>query len=311
MIRPPVGRPAPVLLLYGKVLVAGGDAGTYAGDSAELYDPDTGTWSATGTMGTPRFLHTAVRLLDGRVLVVGGGFDDQNDTSAELYDPDSGIWSASASMIKPRAGFAPTLLRDGVVLAGDVDGAEIYDPDSGTWSATGEVVSSTNGPATLLLDGTVLVSGGGPEGAAGSAELYVPAGMSPPSGLPAAPSPTPTPIKTATPAPTPVPPQAGPVPPGARSWTVTVVNNSSRPATLFVAEEGTSGMARLVGSVSPNVVPASATVEATFLFPANDDGWIYVNPRPGEGGSLVNADQIGIRGTILIGAEGDAGWLSP
>ena len=31
-----------------------------------------GVWIPTGTMGTPRAGHTAVRLLDGRVLVVGG-----------------------------------------------------------------------------------------------------------------------------------------------------------------------------------------------------------------------------------------------
>jgi hypothetical protein len=36
-----------------------------------------------------------------------------------------------------------------------------------------------------------------------------------------------------------------------------------------------------------------------------------VNPRPGEGGSLVNADQIGIPGKILITADGQVGWLSP
>jgi hypothetical protein len=36
-----------------------------------------------------------------------------------------------------------------------------------------------------------------------------------------------------------------------------------------------------------------------------------VNPRPGEGGSLVNADQIGIPGKILITADDQVGWLSP
>ena len=71
-------------------------------------------------------------------------------------------------------------------------------------------------------------------------------------------------------------------------------------------------MFRLVGSATPNVVPAGATVKVTFLFPAKvEDGWIYVNPRPGEGGSLVNADQIGIPGKIVITAEGEGGWLSP
>jgi len=81
--------------------------------------------------------------------------------------------------------------------------------------------------------------------------------------------------------------------------------------TLFVAEDGEGGL-RLVGSATPNVVPAGTTVEVTFLFPASEDGWITVNPRAGEGlGGLVNADQIGIPGKIWIPAEGEGGWLSP
>ena len=68
---------------------------------------------------------------------------------------------------------------------------------------------------------------------------------------------------------------------------------------------------RLVGSATPNVVPAGATVKVTFLFPADEDGWIYVNPRPGEGGGLVNADQIGIPGKILITSGGRRGLVEP
>jgi hypothetical protein len=317
MISGLIGRPAPVLLLDGRVLVTGGfgDGVGYAGDAAELYDPDTGTWSATGTMGAPRFTQTAVRLLDGRVLVVGGGFDDTSDTSAELYDPESGTWSATGSMLKPprsvTAGFAPTLLRDGTVLVGSDDGAELYDPESGTWSVT-SLVTPIDGPATLLLDGTVLVT----DGATGSALLYVPAGVSPPPAVAALPTPTPTPIPTPTPTPTPsptqVPPQAGPVPPGARSWEVTVVNDSSQPATLFVAEEDSSGMARLVGSVSPNVVPAGATHEVTFLLPAKGaNGFgIFVNPGPANG-ALLSSTDVPLAGEIHITADGQVGWLSP
>ena len=73
-------------------------------------------------------------------------------------------------------------------------------------------------------------------------------------------------------------------------------------------------MFRLVGSATPNVVPAGATVKVTFLFPADsdpDDGWICVNPRPGEEATLVSAADIDIPGKILISAEGDGGWLSP
>jgi hypothetical protein len=104
------------------------------------------------------------------------------------------------------------------------------------------------------------------------------------------------------------------VPPNARSWTVTVENGSSEPATMFVAE-GEGEEFRLVGSATPNVVPAGTSMEVTFLFPAEapDDGWITVNPRLGEGADVgsVGADNIGMPGKIWIRAEGDSGWVGP
>jgi len=119
------------------------------------------------------------------------------------------------------------------------------------------------GSFTPLLDGTVLVAGGhdcNGDGACvgnGSAELYVPAGVPMPP-LPAFPGPLPPAFPGPTARPTPLPPAAGPVPPNAQSWTVTVDNQSSEPAALFVADEAWDGL-RLVGSATPNVVPAGAT----------------------------------------------------
>jgi hypothetical protein len=175
---------------------------------------------------------------------------------------------------------------------------------------------------TLLLDGTVLVAGGeacstGRDGVCvptGAAGLYVPAGVplpplpafpSPPP--PVSPSPTVTQTPVQTPVPTPLPAAAGPVPPNARSWTVTVENRSSEPAALFVAND----TLQLVGSATPNAVAAGATMKVTFLFPV-DGGLIYVNPRPGDGW-LVSDHDIGIPGRIVVGLLGGngAGWVSP
>ena len=207
-------------------------------------------------------------------------------------------------------------------MDGDADqpactAADLFDPLTGSWTTASTTLACGPRSLTPLLDGTVLVAGGsdcnddGECGSTGTAELYVPAGVSLPP-LPAFASPPPFVLPSPTPVPAPLPPADGPVPPNARSWTVTVDNESSKPATLFVAEDLEGGL-RLVGSATPNVVPAGTSMKVTFLFPARGrDGWITVNPRRGEGlGGLVNADQIGIPGKIWIRAEGEAGWLSP
>jgi hypothetical protein len=307
---------AAALLSDGKVLVAGGRGFTLAtGDydlgSAEVYDPATGSWTAIADMSTKGEPLAAFLQPDGKVLVVG--------RTVEVYDPATGTWTAHP--LKPGIEYnAATLLSDGAVLVTGhrgfdqpaCDATALYDPHtaSSTTASTMNVCARDHS-LTLLLDGTVLVAGGwrcnGDGGCVSTdtAELYVPAGVSPPP-LPAFPGPPPIVIPSPTPSPSPLPPADGPVPPNARSWTVTVDNQSSKPATLFVADDG-----RLVGSATPNVVPPGTAMEVTFGFPADDDGWINVNPRPGDEGGLVNADQIGIPGKIVITADGQVVWASP
>ena len=308
------------LLPDGKVLAVGGE---FPSIKAELYDPDTGTWTATADMLEKHQSHDGdgigvVLLNDGTVLLAGRG-------SAELYDPTTGVWTATRGQPTLNTPYSTaTLLPDGTVLmtpsqwmADPGDFGELYDPTTGSWAQTGSMPFRSPGTATLLRDGTVLLAGASDGQATSSAELYVPAGVAPPGGLPL-PSPTPRPIPTPTSIPTPIPslypPQAGPVPAGARSWTVTVVNKSSEPGTLFLAEEGGEGIGRLCGSVTPNVVPAGVTQKVTFELPSKrvKDCWIWVNPAPGRGGSLFQTSDAPMAGRISFQAgEGGAqgGWL--
>ena len=166
------------LLPTGKVLVAGGrnaQSPWIALGGAELYDPATGSWSATGPMTMPRVMHTATLLADGRVLVAGGlsngndvGLGHQEATAtAEIYDSGVGTWTPTGSMSTARSWHDATVLQDGRILVaggggdGDRARAELYDPASGHWTRTGDLnVARYGHTLTLLDDGTVLAARG-------------------------------------------------------------------------------------------------------------------------------------------------------
>jgi hypothetical protein len=180
-------------LLDGTVLVAGGSLGEGAAQtylaSAEIYDPTTGKFTATGSMKTARAGQTATRLNDGRVLIAGGGGCAKGNTcggsatqlltSAELYDPASGVFTSTGSMSVGRDRATATLLADGrvVVAYGENAGhatAELYDPATGKFTRTGKVLDFNNdATATRLADGKVLFIGSLVSGPA--AEIYDPA----------------------------------------------------------------------------------------------------------------------------------------
>jgi N-acetylneuraminic acid mutarotase len=186
------------LLPDGTVLVVGGDRGVNSIGSplasAEIFDPNNRTWSATGSMAEARFAFRTILLPDGRVLVAGGSNASDVLATAELYDPSNGRWTATGSMTEARSNsHTATLLADGTVLVTGggytADGsplasAELYDPGSGRWTATASMtVGRVAQTATLLPDGRVLVAGGDMSGGSdldgdpvdiASAELYDP-----------------------------------------------------------------------------------------------------------------------------------------
>jgi N-acetylneuraminic acid mutarotase len=82
---------AAVLLANGNVLVSGGNKKTLTTQtplaSAELYNPATGTWTATGAMSSARSGHTSTVLTTGHVLNAGGSDAVNELSSAETTTP--------------------------------------------------------------------------------------------------------------------------------------------------------------------------------------------------------------------------------
>jgi len=180
MTVPRIGHTA-TLLQNGKVLICGGGSEhsslATVWPSAELYDPVTGTFVATGNMTTSRWYHTATLLPDGKVLIAGGTANSNAngvsvERSAELYDPDTGTFSATTDMTTARMYHAATLLNDGRVLIagglgilvgvnGFLASSEVYDPVAGAFTRSGDMTHQRVGPtAALLPNGKVLVAAG-------------------------------------------------------------------------------------------------------------------------------------------------------
>lgn len=122
------------LLMNGEVLIVGGFASTMGiQQSAELYDPATGTFRPTGSMTMPRIGHTATLLKDGRVLIAGGATPaiplpppvcppppslgaciqmlTQATPTAEIYDPSTDTFTPTGNMTTARAAQTATRLK--------------------------------------------------------------------------------------------------------------------------------------------------------------------------------------------------------
>jgi hypothetical protein len=179
----------------GSVLITGGWSGSGAAfDTAELYNPDNGTFTPiTAHMNAARRDHTATLLSNGKVLIAGG-FGSPALSSAEIYDPQYKTFTSTGSMGTGRWGHTATLLSNGKVLitggrssssgSTTLITAVLYDP-AGSFAVTGSMKAyRTNHTATLLSDNRVLIVGGfvnnitQPINATNTAEIFDAAGVS-------------------------------------------------------------------------------------------------------------------------------------
>ena len=166
------------MLNSGKVLIVGGINENADLSSALLYDQDTNSLTATGSLQNARSDHAATKLQDGRILITGGDLaSGQVLRTAEIYNPSTGAFTLFSSiMATARSKHTATLLPSGKVIIVGGKNAELCDPIAQTFTVLADIpVNRANHTATLLQDGTVLITGGY-EGrlATDSAEIYHP-----------------------------------------------------------------------------------------------------------------------------------------
>jgi hypothetical protein len=185
-----------VLLQNGEVLIAGGQTSpvepiggspfTFTNgsptNSAEIYDPSTGTFSATDSMNDPRDQAQMTLLQNGGALIAGGGTGSAGCT-AEIFS--DGHWSLTPELAECGVTEdAAALLANGNVLieAGSLPTtsapaysvSEVYNPSTNAWQATLDP-PNVWGSLVLLTSGQVLDAGVIPASGDPAAAIYNPA----------------------------------------------------------------------------------------------------------------------------------------
>jgi uncharacterized protein YjdB len=167
------------LLNNGMVLLAGGasdSTGTNGvigtpTNTADLYDPNAGSFNPTSILNQARAEQTATLLVGGAVLIAGGATDNVGDTTAaaELYQPASLTPPYLQSItVTPSSPSLPVGLKQQFVATGNFNNNGMLYPQqlaSVTWTetdVTGTSVAqiSNSGTALALAQGTATITAG-------------------------------------------------------------------------------------------------------------------------------------------------------
>lgn len=143
----------------GTILIIGGRSTNQAGTplaSAEIYDPEFDTFTATGSLVVPRRSHRAILLDDGRVLVTGGGNNASTGLTiamdtAEVYNPSTGEFTLLTSTMSDRRQYHNMeKMSDGKVLvigggrgpglSDPVQSVDIFNPADNSFTDAGDMI---------------------------------------------------------------------------------------------------------------------------------------------------------------------------
>jgi hypothetical protein len=152
-----------------RIVAIGGQQGGDLWASVEMFESETGTWTALPDMSSERGLGPASCVVGGSKIIVAGGRErgDGYLASAEVFDFETKKWTAIAPMREERSFFSGVLLDDGVtfLVTGGYNGAylascEQRDTTTMTWSAAPAMATARCKHCTVLYKKNAVVLGG-------------------------------------------------------------------------------------------------------------------------------------------------------
>ena len=169
-------EPVMTALSDGRVLLVGGRGvrlGTYL-SSAELFDPESSSWTPTRSLPPTVTATYLAALGDGGAIALGyDSTDSEPVRTTFVFDPADGTWAA-ADAVPNAFGFELVSVEGGVLAIGGNNGGELeggdgsvtdwvnlFDSSSGHWLARAPMSTPRIGSqAASLADGKALVAGG-------------------------------------------------------------------------------------------------------------------------------------------------------
>jgi galactose oxidase len=152
----------------GRLLVMGGTSAATRGlRFATVFDPASGSWSATGSMAQGRYYPTATTLPDGGILVVSGHDTAKAVVTIPEVRSSSGWRRLTTAPLSIPAPYYPAMFvapNGKVFLAGFPQTTRYLDvTGTGHWTLVGnrKVADRTLGSAVMYAPGKILYAGGG------------------------------------------------------------------------------------------------------------------------------------------------------
>jgi hypothetical protein len=136
--------------------------------TVEVYDTNSGTWTQSADMPTPRWGHSAVAM-NGKIYVFGGRAGGAVYSSVEVYSPQTDTWTTRSAMPTRRYCLTACLLDSTIYTLGGwldsgggpiYDKVEVYHPESDTFHTEVPIPVARAVLASSVLGGRIFIYGG-------------------------------------------------------------------------------------------------------------------------------------------------------